>query len=90
MATVEIFTKSWCGYSTAAKEFLDTKGVPYREIDVTTDSETEQLIIEWSGRHTVPQVFIDGRSVGGFDDLVALEATGELDRLLGASDRIAA
>ena len=85
MANVEIYTKSWCGYSTAAKALLGAKGVPYKEIDITTDRDTEQLVIEWTGRHTVPQIFIDGRGIGGFDELVALDATGELDALLGVS-----
>ena len=83
MANVEIYTKSWCGYSHAAKAFLDARGVPYREIDVTADPDTEQVMIEWSGRHTVPQIFIDGRSIGGHDDLVALDASDELNALLG-------
>ena len=85
MTNVEIYTKSWCGYSSAAKSFLEARGVPYTEIDVTDDPVTEQVMIEWSGRHTVPQIFIDGRSIGGHDDLVALDASGELDRLLGKS-----
>ena len=85
MANVEIYTKSWCGYSSAAKAFLDARGVPYTEIDVTADPVTEQVMIKWSGRHTVPQIFIDGRAIGGHDDLVALDATGELDALFGTS-----
>ena len=90
MANIEIYTKTWCGYSTAAKSLLDAKGVPYTEIDITSDAETEQLMIDWSGRHTVPQVLVDGRWIGGYDDLAALDATGELDRMLDSGSRVAA
>ncbi|TDJ20980.1 MAG: glutaredoxin 3 [Gammaproteobacteria bacterium] len=89
MANVEVYTKSWCGYSVAAKALLDAKGVPYTDIDVTADPYTERAMIERSGTYTVPQIFIDGRGVGGYDDLSALDASGKLDSLLDSSDRIA-
>ncbi len=82
MAKVEIYTKSWCGYSVAAKALLDAKAVPYTDIDVTTDRDTEVAMIERSGAYTVPQIFIDGRGVGRYDQLSALDARGELDPLL--------
>jgi len=49
MANVEVYTKSWCGYSVAAKALLDAKGVPYTDIDVTADPYTERAMIERSG-----------------------------------------
>ena len=82
MAKVEIYTKSWCGYSKAALRLLDRKHVDYTHIDVTDDREQELKMITRSGAHTVPQVFINGQSVGGYDDIAALEAAGELDKLL--------
>ncbi len=82
MAKVEIYTKSWCGYSAGAKALLDAKGGPYTDIDVTTDGDTKVAMIERSGAYTVPQIFIDGRGVGGYDQLSALDARGELDPLL--------
>ncbi len=82
MTKVEIYTKSWCGYSVGAKALLDSKGVAYTDIDVTTDRDTEVAMIERSGAYTVPQIFIDGRGVGGYDQLSALDARGELDSLL--------
>ena len=82
MAHTEIYTKSWCPYSTRAKALLNKKGVPYTEIDVTTDRERELEMIKRSGAHTVPQIFIDDQLIGGHDDLVGLETTGQLDRLL--------
>jgi len=84
MAHTEIYTKSWCPYSTRAKARLDRKGVPYTEIDVTTDSERELEMIKRSGAHTVPQIFIDDQLIGGHDDLVELETTGQLEDALAA------
>lgn len=82
MAKVEIYTKSWCGFSARAKDQLDRKDVRYEEIDVTTDSTRELEMVNRSGRNTVPQIFIDGYHVGGSDDLLAAEVDGSLDRLL--------
>ena len=83
MNNVTIYTKDYCGFCAAAKSLLRDKGVAFTEIDVTYDDARELEMIERSGRRTVPQTFIDGRHVGGFDDLAALDASGELDRLLG-------
>jgi len=82
MAKVEIYTKSWCGFSTRAKDHLDRKGVSYEEIDVTTNSIRELEMFNRSARHTVPQIFIDGEHLGGSDDLLAADASGLLDRSL--------
>ena len=90
MAKVEIYTKSWCPYSVRAKAFLDRKGVNYREIDVTTDSVKELEMVIRSERHTVPQIFIDDYHLGGSDDLLAADKSGQLDRLLsGETDKAA-
>lgn len=82
MADIEVYSKKWCPYCHRAKALLDAKGLVYEEIDVTSDSSREQEMIERSGRWTVPQIFIDGESIGGSDDLALLNATGELDRRL--------
>ncbi len=82
MSKVEIYTKSWCPFCALAKDHLDRKGVGYEEIDVTTDSVRELEMVDRSGRHTVPQIFIDGHHVGGSDDLVTVERSGHLDELL--------
>ncbi len=84
MTRVEIYTKSWCGFSRRAKALLDAKGVDYHEVDVTDDRRREGEMIARAGRHTVPQVFIDGAHMGGADDLARLDAAGDLDRILGA------
>ena len=84
MSRIEIYTKDWCGFSARAKALLAAKGLAYDEIDVTHDPAREREMMAWAGRHTVPQVFIDGAHVGGSDDLARLEATGALDRILDA------
>ena len=83
MASIEIYSKSWCPYSQCALALLASKGVDYKVIDLTDDAdELEQQMRERSGRATVPQIFIDGQHLGGYDDIAALDATGELDPLL--------
>ena len=90
MAKVEIYTKSWCPFCARAKEHLDRKGVPYVEIDVTTDSTRELEMVNRSARHTVPQIFIDDYHLGGSDDLVRAENNGHLDWLLSGQKKEAA
>ncbi len=89
MAKVEIYSKSWCGYCAQAKALLDAKGVTYADIDVTADREKALEMIQRPGAHTVPQIFIDGERIGEHDDLFALEAKGDLDRLLQSDKKIA-
>lgn len=84
MATVEIYTQDWCPFCARAKQLLDKKGVPYTEIDAPNGSEEREISNARSGRSTVPQIFIDGRHVGGCDDLFALDRQGGLDPLLAA------
>lgn len=84
MAMIEVYTKFLCPYCTRAKALLDGKGAAYREIDVTMDRAGFDAMVERAGgRLTVPQVFIDGKHIGGSDDLAALDARGGLDPLLG-------
>ena len=83
MATVELYTKATCGYSQRAKRLLDGKGVDYTDHDITMGGPQRAEMLERAPGHTtVPQIFIDGRHIGGSDDLAALERSGELDRLL--------
>ncbi len=83
MKKVEIYTKSYCPYCSRAKELLRIKGVSFTEYDVTSDPAGEQKMRRRSGRDTVPEIFIDGRLLGGCDDLFELDEKGELDALLG-------
>lgn len=83
MSNLEVYSKDWCPFCAKAKALLTAKGLDYVEIDVTSDHEREREMIERSQRRTVPQIFIAGESIGGYDDLAHLNATGELDRRLG-------
>lgn len=83
MAQVIIYTTNWCPYCTGAKALLRSKEIEFDEIDVTDDPEKRAEMERLSQRRTVPQIFIDGRAIGGYDDAKMLVATGELDRLLG-------
>lgn len=83
MARIEIYSKAFCGYCARAKRLLDTKGVAYEEYDLTMGGpKRAEMIHRAHGRTTVPQIFIDGRHIGGSDDLHELDATGRLDPLL--------
>ncbi len=83
MAEVIIYSTKFCPYCISAKKLLKRKGVRYREIDVTFDPDRRrEMTRKAGGRHTVPQIFINGRHVGGCDDLYALEEAGALDPLL--------
>jgi glutaredoxin 3 len=85
MARVEIFTKFLCPYCARAKRLLTDKGVDFEETDITMGGPGREAMLGRSnGRTTVPQIFIDGRHVGGCDDLYALEREGKLDPLLAA------
>lgn len=80
---IEIYSKDWCPYCAKAKALLRAKGVEYQEIDITSNYELQQAMTRRSKRRTIPQLFLDGESIGGYDDLANLNATGELDRRLG-------
>jgi glutaredoxin 3 len=86
VAKVEIYTKFTCPYCYRAKRLLDSKGVQYEEYDITLGGpQRAEMIQRANGRTTVPQIFIDGRHIGGSDDLAALDARGGLDPLLQAA-----
>lgn len=83
MADIEIFTKPTCPYCAKAKKLLEGKGASWREFDIVAKPELRDVMIgRASGRTTVPQIFIDGRHIGGCDDIHALEASGSLDHML--------
>jgi glutaredoxin 3 len=86
-AEVKIYTREACGYCTAAIRLLKSKGVAYQHIDATGDPDTRRWLAEVTGQSTVPQIFIDGRPVGGYTDIAALDRRGELDRLLAGGSQ---
>lgn len=79
---IVMYSSPFCGYCSAAKRLLDGKNVEYTEIDVLFDAGKREEMRARSGRNTVPQIFIGETHVGGYDDLSALDRTGELDPLL--------
>ena len=85
VAKVEVYTTTFCPFCVRAKSLLKSKGVPFDEIDVTEDAVLRKKMVELSGgRRTVPEIFIDGKIVGGYDELKALDDAGRLDPMLSA------
>src|ERR1700722_6358944 len=84
-AQVSLYTTDYCPYCTRAKALLGTKNVPFTEVAVDERPDLRSWLISASGQRTVPQIFINGRSVGGFSELAELDKKGALDRLLGGA-----
>lgn len=81
-ATVVMYATRYCPYCIRARQLLQAKSISIKEIDVDSDPTLWQTMTERSGRETVPQIFIDGLHIGGYDDMAALERAGKLDALL--------
>ncbi len=84
MARIELYTTPSCSFCVRAKRLLQERGIAYEEHDVAHDDELRASVMERSGRRTVPQIFIDGRSIGGYEELAELDASGELATLTRA------
>ncbi len=82
MATVEIYLATWCPYCRRAKQLLDDKKIEYTLIDVDEKPHAREEMQSRGAGSTIPQIFIDNKPVGGCDSLYALDASGELDKLL--------
>src|SRR5829696_121704 len=81
-AAVKIYTTDYCGYCVNAKRLLDKKGAEYEEIDVTGRADLRKWLMTAAHQRPVPHIFINGKPVGGFTDIAALERSGKLDELL--------
>lgn len=79
---IVVYVTGWCPYCQRARALLAKKGLEFREIDVEEDGKLREEMIARSGKRTVPQIFIGDVYVGGCDDLLALDGSGELDRLI--------
>ena len=91
MTRIILYTTPYCGYCRAAKHLLTKKGATFTEIDVSGDLALRQEMIDRAyGRRTVPQIFINGTHVGGYDELAELERAAKLDPLLAAIEAVAA
>ena len=85
MAQIEMYMKPTCGFCHAAMRLLDSKNAGFTKIDLLANPDRRaEMIQKAGGRSTVPQIFINGQHIGGFDDLAALNASGKLDPLLAA------
>ena len=83
MPIVEIYTSPYCGYCHAAKRLLNRKGATFQEIDISGNpGRRSEMLVRANGRHTVPQVFINDKHVGGCDELHAMERSGQLEAML--------
>ena len=87
MASVDIYTRDWCGFCTRAKRLLEKKGVAFVEYNASRDpSKRDEMIVRSGGQRTFPQIFIGGVHVGGCDELIAFDRSGKLDDALQGSD----
>ncbi|WP_215745580.1 glutaredoxin 3 [Gluconobacter sp. P1C6_b] len=83
MSKIEIYTQPGCPYCVHAVSLLRSKGIEFQEINAPRGSTEREESIRRSGSRTVPQTFVDGKGLGGCDDLMALDRAGRLDALLG-------
>ncbi|PCH78047.1 MAG: glutaredoxin 3 [Planctomycetota bacterium] len=87
MATIEIYSKTVCPYCSMAKRLFESKGHSFEEINLSEHPErTDEMLKRSGGRMTVPEIFINGKLIGGYDALAELQQKGELDALLAAPD----
>ena len=85
MNRIEIYTTAICPYCVSAKQLLQRKGLDYEEVRIDTDPvRRDEMLARSAGRRTVPQIFVNGTHVGGFDDLVAADRSGRLGELTGS------
>lgn len=84
MSKVVMYTKDYCPYCTMAKELLQAKNIEFEEIRIDLEPEKRDEMIRLSQKRTVPQIFINGKPIGGYDDLAALARSGKLNDLLNS------
>lgn len=82
---VKMYSTRFCPYCMRARSLLDSKGVVYEDIGIDANPQMRQQMMKLSGQHTVPQIWIGNRHIGGFDDMYLLERQGDLDELLKAA-----
>jgi glutaredoxin 3 len=83
MARVEVYTTTYCAHCYRAKLLLDRRGIAYDSIDVTGNHDKRAWLVATTGMRTVPQIFIDGKPIGGARELAALDKSGELAKMMG-------
>ncbi len=83
-STITMYTTEPCGFCRQAKALLQARGVEYEEIDLAKDPEGRENLVDLTGQMTFPQIVIDGRSIGGFRELLEADRSGRLEQLLAA------
>ncbi|MGM0548135.1 MAG: glutaredoxin 3 [Bacillota bacterium] len=83
---IEVYSKDWCPYCKKAKAFLKSKNLDFQEIDIKKENNYE-VMKKRTNNKTVPQIIINNQSLGGYDDLIELEKTGELNKILGVKTK---
>ena len=87
MAKVEIYSWQYCPFCIRAKSLLDSKGIKYKEYPIDGDPEARKAMqVRSKGRNTVPQIFINDKSIGGCDELHELERNNKLNDLIRKID----
>ena len=79
---IKIYTSNWCSYCVSAKRFFEENNIKYKEINIEIENISRQELLELSGGYTVPQIFINNKCIGGYDDLVKLHQTNKLMELI--------
>lgn len=82
MANILLYTTAVCPYCVAAKNFLKARGLDYREIRIDQDAVARDAMMAKTKRSSVPQIFVNGKHVGGFEDMLALERAGDFQQWL--------
>jgi glutaredoxin 3 len=84
MPRIRIYTTRWCGFCVRAKTLLESRGLPYDEVQLDDDPAFRQTVHDATGGWTVPQIVVGGRPIGGYTELWELDRAGRLDELLAA------
>ena len=79
---VKIYTSNWCSYCVAAKNFFEEHSIQYKEINIENENISRQDLLELSGGYTVPQIFINNKCIGGYDQLMSLYQNNQLKELI--------
>jgi glutaredoxin 3 len=85
MSTVTVYSTSWCPWCDRAKALLNARGVAYEDVNIETDPDFRRTLRDLTGGYTVPQIVVGEKPIGGFRELRALDASGELTDLLAAA-----
>jgi glutaredoxin 3 len=85
MTPVTVYSTSWCPWCDRAKSLLTTRGIEFDDVNIETQPNFRRALLDLTGGYTVPQIVIGTRPIGGFQQLRALDASGELEKLLEAA-----